>query len=377
VIERLRKAPSQIVRDLVGGDRQPRDLPRRYALLLPAARTATFASAEDHWPYEETYEHLAELTDISVDTIIRVADHYAQEIARSLPSEDEVRQAITTTEISHMFRIPRATINRAAVGRILADLSDAGLLEGIVPSGRRFLRMFDPALFNLRPAARPTVVADPPAAGHDQNAGRWIAELEERLDDYVTAALSGRDLMIAAESTLTVLNWDLPEERLTCTLSTSQELPEPPFLGVHKLRLQDLALQPQRPRPDERLVIQNMTYQFEQLTAGWLALRPALCAALGWTVDGESGTVTNDSDDLMARYLWWMDGWWGRNSRTFDDTNAEGHVVMLTRPAAKRLVELVEAPVVHFQLVRLDQGLGAISPATAHRSVPLHEALAG
>lgn len=381
LVQRLRDHGNHLVRSLVTLDvfakGKPKALSPKYSLALPATTTPTFLESDDQWPYDEMYETLAAHTRLSVDTLVRIAEQYGSEAARTLPTEQDVRASMQRTDVPHLFRIPQTAARRAALGRVLSDLVDAGLLDNAPASTRHALRLSDPALFDRSPLRRPLAVAGPPEAGHDQTAHRWTEEIEDRLTSYVEQAIGGDEILVGCDSQLTVLNWDLLEEHLTCTLAIGATPPRRPFSIRESVLLRDLTypVAPHIPMNGSPLVMQNVSYHFEQLNAGWLALRRDLTAAMGWAVDSDAGVMTAADKREAGRLLWWTDGWWGRNSRMFDDTNAEGHSVLLTKDGASELCDRLEDVFVHFELTRRDRRQTKVAPVTSRYSVALGDVL--
>ncbi len=108
--------------------------------------------------------------------------------------------------MQHTYPAEKIAASRAAFGRVLADLTDAQLLDDAPQQARGRLRTVDVELLGLAPKSRPNVVPSPPEAGHDQTLSRWCSEMELRLDQYVAASRNEHSILIGARSRLTVLS---------------------------------------------------------------------------------------------------------------------------------------------------------------------------
>lgn len=377
LVDRLASHPSQILRDLSGSAAPPpRPLSPVYKLTLPSRDPNTIGrSATVLWPYTTQYEMLAEILGLEPDTVLSVAERYAIESAAMLPTADAVRAALDASDVRHVFRSPDTSASRAAYGRVLADLVDARLIDGIDPQIARRLRTFDLDLLKRAPTSRPPVIPSPPEAGHDQTADRWAITTEARLDQYVAAAHMDNRILIGSKSHLTVLNWGHLEEELVCTVTAdSPDAPENAFINRTAILLRELsdAVSPRMPRPGSPLVMRNIAYAFDQIHGDWLAFRPDIAAALGWDADPASpGTWMTRAGAVAVEAQWWTDGWWGRGSRMFDDTEAEGYAVILSAAGATQLTDALGGLTCHFTLTRSSRDDASMAPVTSARSVDL------
>ena len=64
------------------------------------------------------------------------------------------------------------------------------------------------------------------------------------------------------------------------------------------------------------------------------------------------GRAQSASSELAVDSIWWMDGWWGRAERSFDNTEAEGHAVELTLQGLEELTKGFGVVTSHFTLIR-------------------------
>ena len=372
--------PSQVVRDLAANRFTAlyRALPSGYHLALPAGATAAIGSEPRLlWPYESRYELLADSLDLDLEPLLRVAARYTLEELARLPEQDAVRRALEAAGVRHVYQLEKHAASRAAFGRVLADVADAGLFDGMPPPIPQLLRTVDVDLLSRTPTSRPSVVPPPPAAGHDQTLARWHTEIESRLEEYFTTSDQGR-LLIGARSRLTVLNRGRLSEELWCGTTTGpgQLVERGVFAQGHSMVLGDLVAPttPAWPRDGEPLVIENTGATFHQFHAEWLAFRADLAATLGWTPDvGLPGRWHTAAGGLAVETVWWVDGWLGRGSTAFDDTEADGYAVVLTSPGLTDVTAMFGELSRHFTLTRSgrDDDGASIAPVTASQSLPV------
>ena len=375
----LESHPSQVLRDLVA-DRSPRvyrPLSPLYRLTLPAPVDSLVGSEPVFlFPHEWQYKLLAECLDLDSDTLLAVAARYASEALAVLPEQKAVQNALDASQVRHAYSTEKIAASRAAFGRVLADLNDASLLDDAPPRVRRLLRTVDVGILGRVPEARPSVVPNPPPAGHDQTISRWRADVDGRLEEYIASSTHQDRVLIGASSRLTVLNWGHLEEELLCgtTVGTSHPVDGRIFARQRSTILRELVSTPavHWPKSGEPLVVENYSHTFHQLHADWMSFRPDLAAALAWTPDStRPGCWHTANGELAVEAIWWMDGWWGNADRAFDDTVAEGHAVILTLPGLADIADKFGTITRHFELTRLGRDDGVeVEPVSASRSLP-------
>ena len=128
------------------------------------------------------------------------------------------------------------------------------------------------------------------------------------------------------------------------------------------------------PQSGEPLVLENEGFWFHDVRSYWLAFRPDLAASLSWTPDmTQPGRWHTASGELAAETIYWVDGWWGRSGQAFDDTQADGHAVVLTASGLREVTTAFGGLTRHFELRRTgrDDGVEAEAvSATRHIPVP-------
>lgn len=352
---------SQVLRDLTTETRRrvSRALEPSYELVVPSpALSADGQALATNDPYGPAYRVLADLTGFEESAVARVAGRLAKEELRHLPSDAGIQSALSTAGVRHRYPRPEIAARRAAFGRVLADFQDAGALDGVPTRVRRMLRTVDIDLVGAIPEARPDAFPKPPAAGHEQRAKKWIDNTEERIEEYVSASVTSQRTLIGARVDLGVLNWGHLEEEYLCGTTVGidvQESPEFLLEPRHSMLTRDLKVLsvPNRINLGDPLVIENSPYRFQQLQAHWLAFRPDLATALGWTPDElQPGTWYTASGEIAVESVWWVDGWWSHTGRAFDDTVATGHAVLLSAVGRTAMITALGAAARHFRLTR-------------------------
>ena len=365
---------SQVIRDLAA-TRTPiyRPLSPAYDITLPETVEFDVGSEGSFpYPYGPQYHILASSLDLDPKALLAVAGSYATEALAALPKQDDVRQAIRAARAGHIHPLEELAASRAAFGRVLADVEDAGMLDGAPSDLRRLLRTFDLDLIGQTPAPRPRVIPGPPSAGHDQTLDRWHEGLERRLDEYVATSMREDRVLVGARVRLTVLNLGYLEEEFVCGTTTGMSRVAEDGMLVSRAAM--LLNDPSAPSAGLRqtampLVLQNIGLTFHQLHADWLAFRPDVALALGWAVDPtQPGRWNTGRGDVAVETVWWVDGWWGHRGRAFDDTAAQGYAVALTPAGLDDVVAVLGETTRHFVLKRSGQESSGVrieaTPAT-------------
>lgn len=364
----LANHPSQVIRSF-SGDKSPstyRALSPVYHLALPPPGDDIIGSRQtDLWPYEEDYRMLADYLQLDADTVLAIAAGYATNVLETLPKQKMVRSALESSHLRHAYPSYEIDASRSAFGRVLAEVADARLLDDAPSRVRaRLFRTIDLELIGLSPETRPTVIPTPPATGHNQTIERWQEDIGARLEEYVASSISEGCILIGARCRLTVLNWGHLEEEFKCesTMGADESGIEGRCAHRNSATFRDLVAPASEITVENGtpLIFENEGLRFHQITANWISFRPGLARTLAWAPDEDRpGCWNTESGDLAVETVWWVDGWWGRYERAFDDTEAEGHAVILTSTGAAELVEKYGVVTRHLQVIRrgLDNGV--------------------
>lgn len=320
---------------------------------------------------------LAEDLELDPDTILAIAARHALDALEGLPTPEEVGNALEGSHMQHAYPSSDLDAARAAFGRVLADVVDARLLDDAPPRLRAgLLRTIDPDMIGRSPEARPSVIATAPEAGHVQTVRRWREEIEDRLEEYIATSVGEGSVLVGARCRLTVLNWGHLEEEFTCetTVGTDDTDPGKRCIHLDSTTLKDRAA-PAKEVPADNgtpLLFESDALRFYQATLDWISFRPGLARTLGWMPDKDRpGCWRTETGEPAVQTVWWVDGWWGRFGRAFNDTEAEGHVVILTSTGISDLVDKFGNVTRHFGLTRRGRDDGTpIDPVLAERSLP-------
>ena len=182
---------------------------------------------------------------------------------------------------------------------------------------------------------------------------------------------------MAARCSLTVLNWEHLTEDVIIATTVGAVLTAPSrlFRRMPSMTLADLlgATPGDHPRTNAPVVVENDGYVFHQLQANWLSIDPGIAARIGWRPDRRSvGRWLTADSELAVETIWWVDGWPAHSGPYFDDTQAEGHVVIITADGLRSLTAELGPLTRHAVLTRTGRENGAWSdPVPVTRSHPL------
>ncbi len=377
----LSNHPSQIIRDLVDPSSSSvhRPLSPLYQLNLPQPADTPIGSIPVLLiPHLEQYAILADDLGLNFHTLLAIAAHYASTALATLPDPEVVRSTLnSSSQIQFRYSTMRIAASRAAFGRVLADIRDAGLLEDASPEMCRRLRTLDIDALSRTAESRPEVLPPAPPAGHDQTIARWREEIKDRLEQYLTMSIYKDRVLIGARSRLRVLNWGYLEETFQCgtTIGTKLSLEDRILASCHSMTLKDLATAPvgRLPKNGDPLIIENSGDRFHQVRADWLSFNPEFAAKLAWIADPtRPGCWRTVAGELAVETIWWVDGWYGRAGPVFDNTEAEGHAVVATSRAIADIANTFGATTRHFKLTRCGRNNGSeVEPVSTNCSLPL------
>ncbi|MCY4370062.1 MAG: hypothetical protein OXF41_11770 [bacterium] len=375
----LANHPNQVIRDLAGRPPKARRRPPPSVNHPGLPPTAVPIGSEPLYlaPHEEQYQILARETGLNIDAVRADAARHASEALANLPPEQEVREALQASRLQFEYPHQNIAASRAAFGRVLADLTDAHLLDDAAPDVHRQLRTVDIDILTRTPTRRPNVVPTPPRAGH-QRTDRWLTDINSRLEEHVTASLRQDQILIGGRYWLTVLDRSNLEEELVCGTTTGTS---PPATGRILARRDSMTLKDLLDTSTSRaacvgepLVVEHLGYTFHQIRGKWLAFRPDLATGLSWAPDAtRPGRWHTPAGDLAVENIWWVDGWPGRAGPVLDDTEAHGHIVALTTAGLADLAAAFGKITRHFKVTRHGRDHATnIRSVSAARSIPLH-----
>ena len=370
---------SQVLRELSAADpvRRLRPLSPLYQMTMPPPlRRFDGEDAVYLEPYVGRYEALAELRELDVHAVMGVAERYAREALSSLPDSKIVGSALVSVGLNHLYRNKEVMASRAAFGRVVADLRDAGELDVTPAWVRHAVRTVDIGLLAEEPEARPEVVPVAPKAGHEQTLTRWLDGVETRLDECVGASVKRGLTLLGAVVRLTVLNRHHLGEVYLCGTITGSEPDGAVSFRQHRSLTREEAAggwEAEQPDSGQPLIIENDGSSFHQYQSDWLAFDPRVAASLGWMPDlSQPGRWRDTKGDVMVKSVWWIDGWWGHGERSFGDTEAIGYGVIATNAGLQSILSGVGAVTRKFDMRRNGRDQGAVREThSAHRSLVL------
>ena len=366
---------SQIIRDLAAhrGPRLSRPLPLAYDLQLPSIENSETVVTD---PYEWLYMLLSHVVGLDAEALIAVASSYRKDATETLPEQSAVASALKAARVKHVYMRECFAASRAAFGRVVVDLRDAGLLDGAPVQVRNLLRSVDLDVLHWTPEGRPQLIPAPPAAGVDKGLDDWLATVEGRIDEYVASSLRDDRLVIGARCRLRILNWERLQEDVICGTTVGESPPTDGdlFTPGFSMTLRDLVTSTAKARPEggESLILENNGFLLHEDRGCWLSFRPDLAASLGWTPDAHRpGRWRRSGGDPAVETIYWVDGWWGRAGPAFDDTEADGYAVVLTARGLEDIDAMFGPITRQFVLTRggLKEGI-AVEPVTAARTDP-------
>ena len=368
--------PSKVIRDLAA-DQPPRlfrALHAAYYLHLPNTEDSETVFAE---PYELLYKILAGGVGLDVEALLAVATSYRRDALGALPEQKEVARALEASRVKHVYTLEGFAASRAAFGRVVADLRDAGLLDGAPEHVQHMLRSVDLDVLHWTPVGRPQLIPAPPAAGVDKGLDDWQAGVEDRIDEYILSSSQDDRLVIGANSRLGILNWGRLREYLKCgtTVGRSPTFDGDVFNHGFSMVLGDLVTPTEKAMPEagDCLILANEGMLLHDDRGMWLAFRPDFAASLGWTPDADRpGRWHTSRGGLAVETIYWVDGWWGRSGPAFDDTQADGHAVVLTASGFAEVAAAFGELTRHFELTRSGHDDGVeVDAVSAKRRIPV------
>ena len=351
---------SQVLRDLAADDypRGFRPLSPLYRMRMPR-QIPGFDRGDSVYlePYLPQYKALAALRGLSVDAVIGVAEMYARDARSSLPSPEDVGSALRSARLSHVYENAEMMALRAAFGRVVADLFDAGELDGVPDWVRRVVRTVDIGLLAEEPAARPGVMPAAPSDGHEQTLAQWLDGTEARLDECLGASVKDGHVLLAAAVRLTVLDWPCVGEVYRCgTNAGSEQKGAVSFMRPRWAFTREEVSggwEAKDPASGEPLILENRGSSLQHYQSDWLAFDPRVAASLGWMPDpGQLGRWLDATGNAMVESVWWIDGWWGHRDRSLNDTDAIGYCVIATDAGLQEILNGVGSVTREFELHR-------------------------
>jgi hypothetical protein len=261
----------------------------------------------------------------------------------SSAGETALRQMLEGSGLRLTYRRPRFELARMALGRVIAELVDAGRLQdsSIEPLSAR-LQLGDPQVLQLEPDSRPASVFPlGPRREHWGLVENWVEQIADSIQQMQATEMPGVEIL-AETSALKRLDWDTPMELRRSIVADTEQVGNPrggmdPFPAIHGCYIDDYASISAEDAPAP-LVVQNRASPHRVPGAEWLALNPDIGNELGWKRNPEGLFRWEDgSGKAMAYSIWWVDGLLERQPPSFYDEVGEGWLVVVTEAGLARI----------------------------------------
>lgn len=202
--------------------------------------------------------------------------------------------------------------------------------------------LYDPDLIAVRPAPQPPELASA-LAGHDD---RWVAEESwlAAIESAQQRLMSTYDgwIVVGEYTDVRYLDREMPREQRWQCLSGQgdEEVKARPPLWSSCL-LSDVK-QAEVPGSDYPLTAQrDLNFRGP---GTWFALNPFVAAACGWTPADSELLAYQDEQGVVAKSLWWRNGWPDSSNWASHDEIGEGWLVLVAPRALTVLEEALGEP---------------------------------
>ena len=239
----------------------------------------------------------------------------------SAQGERQLRAILDSAGLKFSFRRPRATVARRALFHMIAELLNAGMISSEQVTGIEPLLTFDdPLLLLIEPMQRPDQVASIPRRDrYSERNEQWLERIEEARQ-VVSPYFESDWRVIAEETTLKILDWEVPTEMRRSVVRPSDSASvEVLFTNVPASRIN--AYWDMDVEPDVRsLAIRNGAFMYDTIGTNWIGFNPKLARDLGWKPGVEGMLSWEDgSGRILAKTLWWTDGALQQYPPAFDE----------------------------------------------------------
>ncbi|MCP9624292.1 hypothetical protein FOH10_18910 [Nocardia otitidiscaviarum] len=300
-------------------DPEPRTLPVGYELVLPTLPSRTLPELDRRGvphldphdpqqllaPFDEPLKLLADLSSLSASAVMHHASRLTDSGGDRWIAHGHQGQADLLNKRRQLlgYRPWAYMAGRRALGTVLADLADAGLLDSI-PFPRTYrLGLVDERLAGIEPTPIPGTMPPPwwPDTAPTYDFRDWCSETQQALARYTDAYTDSTPYILAEYGRWRILDWSLPEEnRFLHAHHGSSDGPlllptlhpwEESYDGAQRYPLlHDLEW------TDEEFVVHGYETFSDAVHMTWLALHPAVGARLGWRHDDQKLFTWNGTD---------------------------------------------------------------------------------
>lgn len=269
-------------------------------------------------PYNDLLEMLAEAADLSSSAVIHRAAAFAQSTCGDRWTDGGHRamgERLKARDQKHVYRPWAYKVGRRATGRVLAELIDAGMLDGNPDAYD--VGLLAPELVAEAPAPLPADVVYPwrPEGTHAFSVSGWCDEATQAAEHYAQAMVAEQPFVLAEVAEWSSLEWGVPEERrATFPLRRfgSDLLGSPVWrrsvedVGAARHYGAQGATRWQR----RELVVSGLEQFSDAPFLNWIAFHPDAARDMGWIQSpGERGAWHGADGSWRVKSVWAHRGW--------------------------------------------------------------------
>ena len=266
---------------------------------------------------------------------IQVMRQLAPEETWSAKGERKLRAILDSAGLRLPFQRPRSELARRAMFHVISELVDANLLKiDDLNTLEPAVRFYDPYMFLVEPAPRPTYISKIVVIKKRSDYEEWIEKIDETVE-FLNIKTTGGQIILAEETTLKRLEWKIPTEiRITIVrqYKTTGLAPDQNDKSFFTTVLRRLVSEYPTIELDESIlpiIIHHTSYGYDFPGSDWLALNPSIGSKLGWYLsDNGLFRWLDDKGEIMVESVWWKDGLIDQAPPHLDDEVGEGWLVV-------------------------------------------------
>jgi len=311
-------------------------------------------------PLDEEFRIIAKIANLPVDNIFFRAVSFFETFLKEKIwiddgeplSEKRLLAFLENTGVSTSHSKPHIFAARQALAYVIAELWDCGYLSmGNIGSFELLLMNYDPGLIIQKPLRRPEYIcqirSQTAKKSHDRFSKDWVGNAKESIQ--LLSITTDDNQIILGESTKikflqdewpTEIRYSVVKDKAPNQFWNEVDIDQgfSPFIKEIDMLIQDY---PEIQAPIDQIIVSNKALRFETPGSDWLALNPILGYELGWKL--ESAGVfqwVDDSDNIVARSLWWRDGSIELYNRFERIEVAEGWSVLVSKAGFEEIKQI-------------------------------------
>lgn len=254
--------------------------------------------------------------------------------------EEKVRAHRNAVELEFHFPRPRFQVVTQSLGRLIAELKDAGALEdGDFPD---WYGVYDYTLqAKLKVTPRPEWII-PMHEGKLFLSG-WVNDISSSARLHTKADRTSDGWIIAGEQTeLLHLGWGKPTETITTYMVLGGSLPHendnPPIAHLSNCLMDEYHERLDAEANNYITVFNTQDFRNPGKVAEWIAFNPVLARQLGWKPNSAEMFAWEDEEgNLMAFSRYWRDGNIEMSVPKHDNEVGEGWYTLISEKALAQL----------------------------------------